>query len=117
MVPLNAMQEEDGDLARSKCPLSQGGYWMGRPRQSIREKVYVRRKNEDAFKMLAGQEEAKDNLKEIVDFLKKPGKNIKRSAPDAQRGLLVGPPGTGKNLNSKSRRWRSGVSILLESQV
>ena len=57
------------------------------------------------FDNVAGLEEAKEEVKEIVDFLKTPKKYTALGAKIPKGALLVGPPGTGKNFNSKSCRW------------
>ena len=62
-------------------------------------KIYVEAKNGKTFADVAGEDEAKEALEEIVDFLHNPEKNTRISAQRCPRGaLLVGPPGTGKTL-------------------
>ena len=61
-------------------------------------KIYVENKTGKNFKDVAGQEEAKDSLNEIVDFLHNPGKYKDIGAKVPKGVLLVGPPGTGKTL-------------------
>jgi cell division protease FtsH len=65
-------------------------------------KVYVEKTTGVTFNDVAGQEEAKESLKEIVDFLHKPGKYTKIGAKLPKGALLVGPPGTGKTLLAKA---------------
>ena len=65
-------------------------------------KVYVQKETGITFKDVAGEEEAKDSLKEIVDFLHNPGKYSKIGAKLPKGALLVGPPGTGKTLLAKA---------------
>ncbi|MDO5047097.1 MAG: ATP-dependent zinc metalloprotease FtsH [Anaerococcus sp.] len=65
-------------------------------------KVYVENKTGKTFKDVAGQEEAKDSLNEIVDFLHTPGKYKEIGAKVPKGILLVGPPGTGKTLLAKA---------------
>ena len=65
-------------------------------------KVYVENKTGKNFKDVAGQEEAKDSLFEIVDFLHNPGKYKEIGAKVPKGVLLVGPPGTGKTLLAKA---------------
>ena len=63
-------------------------------------KVYVQKKTGVTFKDVAGQDEAKESLTEIVDFLHNPDKYSKIGAKLPKGALLVGPPGTGKTYNS-----------------
>jgi cell division protease FtsH len=65
-------------------------------------KVYVEKSTGVTFNDVAGQEEAKESLKEIVDFLHKPEKYTKIGAKLPKGALLVGPPGTGKTLLAKA---------------
>lgn len=65
-------------------------------------KVYVEKTTGVLFSDVAGQEEAKESLKEIVDFLHKPERYIKIGAKLPKGALLVGPPGTGKTLLAKA---------------
>ncbi len=65
-------------------------------------KVYVEKSTGVTFNDVAGQEEAKESLKEIVDFLHSPGKYTKIGAKLPKGALLVGPPGTGKTLLAKA---------------
>ncbi|WP_017209234.1 ATP-dependent zinc metalloprotease FtsH [Clostridium beijerinckii] len=65
-------------------------------------KVYVEKATGVSFKDVAGQEEAKESLKEIVDFLHKPERYTKIGAKLPKGALLVGPPGTGKTLLAKA---------------
>ncbi len=65
-------------------------------------KVYVEKETGVNFKDVAGQEEAKESLKELVDFLHNPGKYTRIGAKLPKGALLVGPPGTGKTLLAKA---------------
>lgn len=65
-------------------------------------KVYVKSQTGKTFKDVAGQEEAKEALVEMVDFLKNPDKYSKIGAQMPKGALLVGPPGTGKTLLAKA---------------
>ena len=65
-------------------------------------KVYVQKETGITFKDVAGEEEAKESLQEIVDFLHNPGKYAKIGAKLPKGALLVGPPGTGKTLLAKA---------------
>ena len=75
-----------------------GAFSMGKSNA----KVYVQKETGITFKDVAGEEEAKDSLKEIVDFLHNPGKYSKIGAKLPKGALLVGPPGTGKTLLAKA---------------
>ena len=61
-------------------------------------KVYVKAKSGKSFEDVAGQDEAKDSLREVVDFLSNPNKYQAIGAVSPKGVLLVGPPGTGKTL-------------------
>ena len=65
-------------------------------------KLYVEKETGVTFKDVAGQEEAKESLTELVDFLDKPGKYLEIGAKLPRGALLVGPPGTGKTLLAKA---------------
>ncbi len=65
-------------------------------------KVYVQKETGVTFKDVAGQDEAKESLVEVVDFLHNPGKYTKIGAKLPKGALLVGPPGTGKTLIAKA---------------
>lgn len=65
-------------------------------------KMYVEKETGVTFADVAGQEEAKESLTEIVDFLEKPEKYIEIGAKLPRGALLVGPPGTGKTLLAKA---------------
>ena len=65
-------------------------------------KVYVQKETGITFKDVAGQDEAKGSLQEVVDFLENPGKYTTIGAKLPKGALLVGPPGTGKTLLAKA---------------
>jgi len=65
-------------------------------------KVYVQKETGVTFKDVAGEDEAKESLIEVVDFLHNPGKYTKIGAKLPKGALLVGPPGTGKTLLAKA---------------
>ncbi len=65
-------------------------------------KVYVEKQTGITFKNVAGQDEAKESLQEVVDFLHNPGKYTEIGAKLPKGALLVGPPGTGKTLLAKA---------------
>lgn len=75
-------------------------------------KVYVENKTGKTFKDVAGQEEAKDSLFEIVDFLHNPGKYREIGAKIPKGVLLVGPPGTGKTLLAKAIAGEASVPFF-----
>ena len=67
-----------------------------------RAKTYVQKETGITFKNVAGQDEAKESLQEVVDFLHNPGKYTAVGAKLPKGALLVGPPGTGKTLLAKA---------------
>ena len=75
-------------------------------------KVYVERKTGVTFKDAAGQDEAKESLVEIIDFLHNPQKYTEIGAKLPKGALLVGPPGTGKTLLAKAVAGEAGVHFL-----
>lgn len=77
-----------------------GGGMMGVGKSNA--KVYVEKETGVTFKDVAGQEEAKESLTEMVDFLHNPGKYTRIGAKLPKGALLVGPPGTGKTLLAKA---------------
>ena len=72
-------------------------------------------KDKVTFDNVAGVDEAKEELKEIVDFLKEPGKFTKIGAKIPKGVLLVGPPGTGKTLLARAIAGEAGVSFFFMS--
>lgn len=91
---------------------SQGsGFGLGNLGKS-NAKVYVGEQTGKTFKDVAGQEEAKENLQEIVDFLNKPAKYKEIGAKMPKGALLVGPPGTGKTLLAKAVAGEAGVPFF-----
>lgn len=75
-------------------------------------KIYVENKTGKTFKDVAGQEEAKDSLSEIVDFLHNPGKYKEIGAKVPKGVLLVGPPGTGKTLMAQAVAGEANVPFF-----
>ena len=75
-------------------------------------KVYVEKKTGVTFKDVAGEDEAKESLMEIVDFLHNPGKYTKIGAKLPKGALLVGPPGTGKTLLAKAVAGEANVPFF-----
>lgn len=80
--------------------MSGGGGMMGVGKSTA--KVYVEKSTGVTFKDVAGQDEAKESLQEVVDFLHNPGKYSQIGAKLPKGALLVGPPGTGKTLLAKA---------------
>ena len=78
-------------------------------------KIYVENETGKTFKDVAGQEEAKDSLFEIVDFLHNPGKYKEIGAKVPKGVLLVGPPGTGKTLLAKAVAGEASVPFFIIS--
>ena len=77
-----------------------GGGMMGVGKS--RAKAYVQKETGITFKDVAGQDEAKESLQEVVEFLHNPGKYVEIGANLPKGALLVGPPGTGKTLLAKA---------------
>ena len=80
--------------------MSKGGGMMGIGKSNA--KIYVEKSTGVTFKDVAGQDEAKESLQEVVDFLHNPGKYTSVGAKLPKGALLVGPPGTGKTLLAKA---------------
>ena len=79
-----------------------GSGMMGMNVGKSKAKVYIEKDTGVTFKDVAGEEEAKESLQEVVDFLHNPGKYAKIGAKLPKGALLVGPPGTGKTLLAKA---------------
>ena len=77
-----------------------------------RAKMYLEKQTGVTFKDVAGQEEAKESLQEVVDFLHNPGKYQKIGAKLPKGALLVGPPGTGKTLLAKAVAGEANVPFF-----
>ena len=75
-------------------------------------KVYVEKTTGVTFKDVAGQDEAKESLQEVVDFLHNPKKYRDIGAKLPKGALLVGPPGTGKTLLAKAVAGEAGVPFF-----
>ncbi len=80
--------------------ISKGGGIMGIGKSNA--KMYVEKETGVTFKDVAGQDEAKESLQEVVDFLHNPKKYTEVGAKLPKGALLVGPPGTGKTLLAKA---------------
>lgn len=75
-------------------------------------KIYAENDVKTTFADVAGQDEAKDTLKEIVDFLHNPRKYTRLGAKLPKGALLVGPPGTGKTLIARAVAGEAGVPFF-----
>lgn len=91
-------------------PMFKGGGMMGVGKSNA--KVYVEKETGVTFQDVAGQEEAKESLTELVDFLHNPGKYAKIGAKLPKGALLVGPPGTGKTLLAKALAGEAKVPFF-----
>ena len=93
--------------------MSKGGGMMGIGKSNA--KMYVEKQTGVTFKDVAGQDEAKESLQEVVDFLHNPGKYTSVGAKLPKGALLVGPPGTGKTLLAKAVAGEAKVPFFLLS--
>ena len=80
--------------------MTKGGGMMGIGKSNA--KMYMEKQTGVTFQNVAGQDEAKESLQEVVDFLHNPGKYTEIGAKLPKGALLVGPPGTGKTLLAKA---------------
>lgn len=87
-----------------------GGGVMGVGKSNA--KMYVQKETGVTFRDVAGQEEAKESMNEIVDFLHNPSKYTQIGAKLPKGALLVGPPGTGKTLLAKAVAGEAGVPFF-----
>ncbi|MDY5846629.1 MAG: ATP-dependent zinc metalloprotease FtsH [Bariatricus sp.] len=90
--------------------MSKGGGVMGIGKSNA--KMYVEQSTGVTFKDVAGQDEAKESLQEVVDFLHNPGKYTGIGAKLPKGALLVGPPGTGKTLLAKAVAGEANVPFF-----
>ena len=90
--------------------MSGGGGMLGVGKSNA--KVYMEQKTGVTFRDVAGQDEAKESVREIVDFLHNPGKYTSIGAKLPKGALLVGPPGTGKTLLAKAVAGEAGVPFF-----
>ncbi len=90
--------------------MSKGGGMMGIGKSNA--KMYVEKQTGVTFKDVAGQNEAKESLQEVVDFLHNPGKYTSVGAKLPKGALLVGPPGTGKTLLAKAVAGEANVPFF-----
>lgn len=90
--------------------MGKGGGIMGVGKSNA--KLYVEQKTGVTFTDVAGQDEAKESLQEVVDFLHNPGKYTGIGAKLPKGALLVGPPGTGKTLLAKAVAGEANVPFF-----
>ena len=90
--------------------MSKGGGIMGVGKSNA--KMYVEKQTGVTFLDVAGQDEAKESLQEVVDFLHNPGKYTSVGAKLPKGALLVGPPGTGKTLLAKAVAGEANVPFF-----
>ena len=90
--------------------MNKGGGMMGVGKS--RAKAYIQKDTGITFRDVAGQDEAKESLQEVVDFLHNPGKYTTIGAKLPKGALLVGPPGTGKTLLAKAVAGEAGVPFF-----
>ncbi len=90
--------------------MNKGGGPMGVGKSNA--KVYVQKETGITFKDVAGEDEAKESLQEVVDFLHNPGKYASIGAKLPKGALLVGPPGTGKTLLAKAVAGEAAVPFF-----
>ena len=107
----NYMKRMSKRMENDQMSFNQGGFGFGNLSKS-NAKVYEGVKTGKTFNDVAGQEEAKENLKEVVDFLKNPKKYEEIGAQLPKGVLLVGPPGTGKTLLAKAVAGEAGVPFF-----
>ncbi|MDO4604353.1 MAG: ATP-dependent zinc metalloprotease FtsH [Helcococcus sp.] len=94
----------------SKTMMGGGGNALSFGKSSA--KIYIKAQNSAKFKDVAGQDEAKESLEEIVDFLHNPKKYAEIGAVTPKGVLLVGPPGTGKTLLAKAVAGEADVPFF-----
>lgn len=99
-----------GLLVWMTSKMSKGGGIMGVGKSNA--KMYVEKQTGVTFKDVAGQDEAKESLQEVVDFLHNPGKYTSVGAKLPKGALLVGPPGTGKTLLAKAVAGEANVPFF-----
>ena len=90
--------------------MTKGGGMMGIGKSNA--KMYMEKQTGVTFQNVAGQDEAKESLQEVVDFLHNPEKYSEIGAKLPKGALLVGPPGTGKTLLAKAVAGEAGVPFF-----
>ena len=101
-----------GQLLSTKLSGKLGGMGNAMSFGGSKAKIYVEAQTGKSFDDVAGEDEAKEALKEIVDFLHDPGKYKEIGARVPRGALLVGPPGTGKTLLAKAVAGESKVPFF-----
>ena len=99
-------------FAFGKMAKKMGGGPMGMGMGKSNAKVYVEKEIKVSFEDVAGQDEAKESLTEIIDFLHNPKRYTEIGAKLPKGALLVGPPGTGKTLIAKAVAGEAKVPFL-----
>ena len=97
-------------ISRMIKRVGDGGGFMGVGKSNA--KVYMQEATGVTFKDVAGQDEAKESLEEIVDFLHHPEKYAEIGAKQPRGALLVGPPGTGKTLLARAVAGEADVTFM-----
>lgn len=110
VLPFALMYLFLGILMRTLGKKMGGGGFMNVGQSNA--KVYMENKTGVTFRDVAGQEEAKESLDEIVDFLHNPAKYTAIGAKQPKGALLVGPPGTGKTLLAKAVAGEASVPFF-----
>ena len=90
--------------------MTKGGGMMGIGKSNA--KMYMEKQTGVTFQNVAGQDEAKESLQEVVDFLHNPGKYTSIGAKLPKGALLVGPPGTGKTMLAKAVAGEANVPFF-----
>lgn len=106
-TPNSGNDDDSSDDSAGSFPFGAFGGFGNQTKSNA--KVYKGEMTHTTFKDVAGQDEAKQNLKEIVSFLNKPEKYNEIGAKMPKGALLVGPPGTGKTLLARAVAGEAGV--------
>ncbi|MFZ3110742.1 MAG: ATP-dependent zinc metalloprotease FtsH [Rectinemataceae bacterium] len=101
-----------GQLLAGRMAGKMGGMGNAMAFGSSKAKIYVEAQTGKSFADVAGEDEAKEALQEIVEFLHNPGKYTEIGATVPKGALLVGPPGTGKTLLAKAVAGESKVPFF-----
>ncbi len=101
-----------GNWLSKRMAKSMGGFGMGGFGKSNAREYEAKGDNKVSFKDVAGEDEAKELLSEMVDYLKEPDKYTKIGAHIPKGALLVGPPGTGKTLLAKAVAGEANVPFF-----
>lgn len=112
VIPIALMVVVGQPLMRSLTKKMGGGMGNAMSFGKSNAKVYVASETGIKFSDVAGEDEAKEILTEIVDFLDNPGKYTEIGAKMPKGALLVGPPGTGKTLLAKAVAGEASVPFF-----